>query len=428
MDYKEALEKIESLQFFGSRPGLERVGELLSRLGSPQDKLKIVHVAGTNGKGTTCELISSVLCEAGYKTGLYLSPHVSDFRERMQINGEMIPREKLVLLAQKVFEITEQMAREEKIITEFELITAIAMLWYAEENCDIVVLEVGLGGRLDATNVIKKPLVSVITSISLDHTKILGGTVEKIAAEKCGIIKEGGITVVSPCQKPEAMEIIKNIAAKRHNMLIDAGETDARVVSTNISGTILEYKEYSLHLPFIGAHQVQNAKTALAVLEILQEIYPKITIKTIADGFSAAKLPARLEVLSQSPLVLLDGAHNPGGTAALAEAVREYFPGQKIIAIMGMLADKDVDLAVKNLSGLISQVVTVSPSSSRAMSAEDLAARWERLGVCAYPAAGFDCALEKAFGLLKPDGVLLICGSLYLAGDLRGRVIKLLKK
>lgn len=427
MTYEEALGKISSLLRFGMKPGLERVEKLLELLGNPQDKLKFVHVAGTNGKGSTCALISTVLKKSLYKTGLYTSPYVTDFCERMQINGIMISHEELTAMVEKTFPLVEQMAANEEIITEFEFITALAMQWFAQSGCDIVVLEVGLGGRLDATNIIKTPLVSVITSISLDHTAVLGNTVELIANEKCGIIKENGITVCYPDQKPEALAIIRGVAAARNNRFILADMNSVTTLSMNITGTGLEYNDLLVSLPFIGEHQVKNAVTALAAIEVLKSQGYNIADHSIEAGFSSASLPARLEILSYEPLVLLDGAHNPDGTAALAAAVKKYLNGKKIVAIMGMLADKDATTATKNLEGLFTHVITLAPSNPRAMSAKDLAAHWKDLGTSAEPMTDVDAALKKALGLLGADGALLICGSLYLAGEVRPRVLKMLQ-
>lgn len=425
MTYEEAIRKIESLQQFGSRPGLERIGALMNRLGNPQERLKFLHVAGTNGKGTTCALLASVLRSAGYRTGLYISPHLADFRERMQIDGQMISHSELASLASRVFSETEKMKSQGEIITEFEAVTAMAFLWYAEKACDLVVLEVGLGGRLDATNVIRKPLVSVITSISLDHTRILGNTVEQIAREKCGIIKEDGVTVSYPDQKPDAAEVIRKVAGERHNRLVEAASAGVKKLSTDLSGTELLWNGVRLHLPFLGEHQIKNAATALAALDVLRSSGYSIPEEAVKRGFSEAVFPARFEVLSLDPTVVLDGAHNPDGTAALAAAVRQYLPGRDLIAVMGMLEDKDVDAALENLSGLFSFVITTEPPSSRSMSAGELAERWRRMGVSAEPAKGQNEALQMADSRLKPDGSLLICGSLYLAGAVRSRALRL---
>lgn len=426
MRYEEALEKIESLQVFGSRPGLDRVRKLLSRLGNPQERLEFVHAAGTNGKGTTCALLASVLQSAGYRTGLFISPHVTEFRERIQVNGEMIPESALCSLVETVFPEVEKMASEGEIITEFELIAALAFLWFAKQNCGIVVLEVGLGGRLDATNVIPCPLVSVITALSLDHTKILGDTIEKIAAEKCGIIKPGGVTVCYPEQPPAALEVIRQTCTERGNQLIVPSLGDLTVEAMNLSGTDFKYRGMTLHLPFLGEHQVKNAATALAVLEVLESSGRRISEAAYREGFASAQFPARLEVLSQKPVVLLDGAHNPGGTAALAEAIRRYLPGKRITAVMGMMEDKDVRTAVQNLSGLFARVFTAAPESPRAMPAKKLAELWISLGTPAIPDENAASAFQTAMEGLAPEEAVVICGSLYLAGELRGYALDFL--
>ena len=427
MTYEEALNKINSLLRFGMKPGLERIAKLLGLLGSPQDGLKFVHVAGTNGKGSTCALIASVLQKSGYQTGLFISPYVTDFCERMQIDGQMIPHAELAELVENTLPVVERMAANGEEITEFEFITAIAMQWFARRRCDVVVLEVGLGGRLDATNVIQKPLVSVITSISLDHTAILGDTVDKIAYEKCGIIKEDGVTVCYPDQPPEALEVIRSTAEERHNRFILASKDSVKRLSGDLNGTMLEYRGMAVRLPFLGDHQVKNAVTALAALEAVKEEGFRIPDSGIASGFASAAFPARLEVLSTAPTVILDGAHNPGGTAALAAAVRTYLGGRMVGAVMGMLADKDVNSALQNLAGLFSNVVTLTPPNPRAMSAGELAERWAALGTMSRPMERVDDALEAALQLAGDGGAVVICGSLYLAGEVRPRAMELLK-
>lgn len=426
MTYEETLAKIDTYHRFSREPGLERMKELLRRLGNPQKGLRAVHVAGTNGKGTTSTLLASILTEAGCRTGLTVSPHVCDFRERIQICGEMIPHGELVSIMARVFAAADAMAAEGLPVAEFELITAAAFLWFSGQKCDAVVLEVGMGGRFDATNVVEDPLVSVIVSISLDHTAILGDTVEKIAREKCGIMKSGRPVVCSPCEPEGALEVIRRTARERGCPLTEASLSDFRVLSSGLSGTELEYRGGTLHLPFPGEHQVQNAASVLAAVEVLRADGWKITPEALSRGFSRARLPARLEVLSEDPPVLVDGAHNPGGTAALAAALRTCLPGKKIVAVMGMMADKDARRAVENLSGLFSRVIAVVPPSPRGMGAEDFASLWHEAGTDACAAQDARSALSLALPSLKPGGALVVCGSLYLAGELRGPILEAL--
>jgi dihydrofolate synthase/folylpolyglutamate synthase len=424
MTYEETISKIDTYHRFSREPGLACMTELLSRLGNPQSGLNCIHVAGTNGKGTTCTLVASVLMAAGYRTGLYLSPHVCDFRERIQLCGKMIPRAELVSAAGRVFAQADAMQAEGKQLTEFELITAVALLWFSEQHCDAVVLEVGLGGRFDATNVIEHPLVSAIASISLDHTEILGDTLGKIAGEKCGILKPGCPAVCSPGEPLEALEVIRRTARERGCPLTEASLSQVKVVRCDLSGTELQYNGQTLLLPFLGAHQVSNAALTLAILEILRGEGWTVSPEAFRQGFASACLPARLEVLSVEPPILLDGAHNPGGTAALADAIRRYLPGRTITAVMGMMADKDTVSAAENLRGLFSRVIAVAPPSPRAMDAKSFADLWRRAGTDAEPAESTEKALQLAFSGLRPDKALVVCGSLYLAGEARSLLLQ----
>ena len=424
MTYKEAVEKIDSLLVFGSKPGLERVGELIERIGSPDKKLKFVHVAGTNGKGSTCVLIANTLKCAGYKTGLFISPYVLEFRERFQINGGMIPEEKLCEIVEKLFPIVEQMKAEGKIITEFEFVFAIAMYWYAEEKCDLVVLEVGLGGRFDATNIINAPLVSVITSISLDHTAILGDTYEKIAFEKCGIIKPNGITVAYGEQKGGVIEVIKNTACERNNKLYIA-EKNAEVKKSDLNGSEFCIDGTDLKIRFIGKHQIKNALTAYCAVKALRERGLNISESALKEGFESAFFPARLEILKKEPIVMLDGSHNPDGVKALANALKENMADVKKIGIVGMLADKDVKTALGEIVNLFEEVITVSPNNPRKMSAEELAEIIRGYGVKAVAEKDYEKAYKKALLKAGKDKAVIVFGSLYLSGDMRKIIKKL---
>lgn len=427
MTYNQALDKINSLLLFGSRPGLDRIKSLLELMGNPQDRLKFVHVAGTNGKGSTCAIISQVLKAAGYKTGLFISPYIVDFCDRMQINGKMISHEDLIECVESIFPLIEQLKEQGIVITEFEFVTAIAFKWYADNNCDIVVLETGMGGKLDCTNVIKTPLVSVITSISLDHTAVLGDSLELIAIQKSGIIKQDGNTVFYP-QEEIVNRVIEMYAVEYNNSILRADTVPLNVKEYKITGTVLQYGGRELKLNLIGRHQLKNSKTALGAIEILRrEKGFKITDDNIAEGFSKAVMPARLELLSEKPVVLLDGAHNPDGMYALSGAIKDYLPGKKIVCIMGMLKDKDSNSSLEYLDGLVDAVITLEPDNPRKQTSYELAEKAVKFFDMVYPMENFDLAVKRALNIAGENGAVVVCGSLYLASQLRPILMRNLK-
>ncbi|MBQ3929081.1 MAG: bifunctional folylpolyglutamate synthase/dihydrofolate synthase [Clostridia bacterium] len=424
MTYQQAIDTINSLLTFGIKPGLERITELVQRLGSPDQKLKFVHIAGTNGKGSVSALLANTLTKAGYKTGLFISPYVLEFRERFQIDGQMIPQEELIEAVEKIDPLVQQMKTEGKIITEFEFVFAIALTWYAKQQCDIVVLETGLGGRFDATNIIRTPLVSVITSISLDHTAILGETYEEIAAEKCGIIKDNAAVVAYGEQKDGVLDVIRQYADQRHSPLYIAPIDSVRQLRSDLNGSDFEFFDdilgtLRLHIPLIGEHQLKNASTALYTIGVLRKCGLVISNSAIKEGFDTVFFPARLELLRKAPVVLLDGAHNPGGAAALAAAVRDHLAGKKLTAVTGMLADKDIDTVLSLLIPLFDNVITVKPHNPRALGAENLAEKIQHYGVHAIPIKDDREAYRKALEITDREGAIVIFGSLYLASDMR---------
>ena len=428
MTYENALEKIHSLLSFGSRPGLDRILSLLDRMGNPQDKLKYIHVAGTNGKGSTCAMLSSVLVASGYKTGLFISPYITDFSERIQINNEMISKETLANAVEETFPLIEKLQSEGIIITEFEYVNALEFYIHAKENCDVVVLETGMGGLLDCTNVIKPPLCSVITTIGLDHTAILGDTIEKIAAQKCGIIKSGSVAVTSE-QAENAMIVIEQTAEKLNVPLVKSESVNLNLTSETLEGSDFEYNGRKIHINLAGKHQLENAKTALAAIEsVRQRGLLNITDDDISVGFSKAVNPARFELLSKNPVVILDGAHNPNGIEALKNAVRNFLDGKKITCVMGMLADKDIDSSIKLLDGVFETVYTVPVDNPRAISSNELAEKCKGYfkSVTSFDSVekAFDGAFEDAE---KNGGAVVICGSLYLAGEIRPYILEKVK-
>lgn len=408
MNYNEALSYIHSLLVFGSIPGLERITELLEKLGNPQDKLKFIHVAGTNGKGSTCNMLSEVYKSAGYNTGLYTSPYIVDFRERIQINGEYIPKEDLARL-------TEKVKNAGVVVTEFEFITALAMLWYAEQKCDLVILEVGLGGRFDATNVIKSPLCSVIMKIDYDHTAILGDTIEQITNEKCGIIKSGSSVVSYPLQEKEALSVILT-----HNKYAVIPEVERlKIISSDITGNTFVYDGEQYKTRLIGKHQVYNA---LTVIEIVKAAGIYVNQKDIVFGIENATIPARLELINKNPVVFLDGAHNPNGADALSSFMKNY--DGKICAVVGMMKDKNCDGFLKQVVKFCKSVVTVTVKENpRTASAEELAVIAKKYCNDVITAPDYYTAINIISEKSNNKDPIFVFGSLYLAGGLRDILI-----
>lgn len=409
MNYIQAEEYIHSLLKFGIKPGLSRIKKLLSLCGNPQGELRFVHVAGTNGKGTTSTFTANILTEAGYKTGLFTSPYVSNFLERIQIDGKTVSEESF---AEAVTEVKSAVEQTDDQPTEFEVITAAALICYKNEKCDIVVLEVGLGGRFDATNIIDTPLVGVIASISLDHTKILGDTIEKIAAEKCGIIKENGVTVTSSNQKPEAMKVIENICKEKHNRLIVSSPQKAKILNESLYGTVFEFENEEYSIKLTGLHQVENALNAIMAARQIENV----TTESIKKGLAKTVLPARMQIIGENPLILLDGGHNEGCASAL-KSVAEKFIHTKITAVIGMMADKDCEKYLSVILPLCEKVITVTPNNPRAISAEKLVLIAKKYCGNVQTASSPAEALKKAKKITAANETILICGSFYLAGE-----------
>lgn len=409
----EALSFIHSTSWLGSRPGLERTRELLARLGDPQRNLNFIHIAGTNGKGSAAAMLASVLTAAGYATGLYTSPHLWSFNERMTADSVRITDGEIAELAEELEPHVCAMAAPP---TEFELITAMALLWFAKRRCDVVVLEAGMGGRLDSTNVIDAPLCSVITSIGLDHTRELGPTLTDIAREKAGIIKPGCPTVLYAA--PEAVTaVIAEVCAERGSPLTVTDFDALSPLSDTIDGQTFRYKDGPvLRLPLLGAHQLKNAATALDALSVLPFTVPDMAV---ASGLATVQWPARFEIVARKPYVVVDGGHNVQCVETIAAAIRAYFPDSKPVFIVGVLNDKDYRAMTKILAPLAKAFVAVEPRSSRAVPAHILAetlAKWNR-PVVTVPniAAG----IEYASSVAGEDGAVVALGSLYMAGDIR---------
>lgn len=410
----QAVEMIHQRAWVGQKPGLERIRRLLGRLGNPHEKLKFVHIAGSNGKGSTAAMLSSVLTAAGLKTGLYTSPHLWRFHERFQVDGVPISGEELADIAARVLEAAEDE-------TEFELMTAMGMVHFLQSGCEIVVLETGLGGRLDSTNVIPAPEAAVITHIGLEHTQLLGSTLGKIAAEKAGIIKPGSDVVLYRQDQAviEAVEAAcRRVGDPGRLWLTDPGALEA--VSGGPEGQRFRYQGMGpFHLPLLGEYQLYNAITVLETVAVLKRRGWEISREAIDKGLAQARWPGRLELVRLSPDVILDGGHNPQCMEALARSLRGLYPGKKLIFLTGVLADKDWVAMVGELLPLAKQFFTITPDSPRALSAADLADWLERQGVEAVPCGTVREGLDRALATAEPEDVVCACGSLYMMGEVR---------
>ena len=418
MTYEEALNAIHAVHWQGHKPGLERTRALLSALGDPHKALRFVHVAGTNGKGSTAAMLDSCLRAAGYRTGLFTSPYINRFNERVQVDGVPIPDGDLVRLVERVQPAAAAMADTP---TEFEFITALGMLWFAEQRCDIVVLEVGLGGALDSTNVIDPPECAVITALGLDHVKELGPTLADIAAAKAGIIKPGS-PAVSYGGAPEADRVIAAAARACGAPLTVVDFTRLRLRGAGLDGQTFDFDGLDgLTLPLLAGYQPRNAAVAVTALRALRARGWDIPDEAIRRGLASVRWPGRFELLRRSPPFLLDGSHNAHGMRATADSLRSLFPGQKFVFLVSIMADKDADEMLRLLLPLAKAFVTVTAPSPRAIPAADLAARIEALGGSAEPAASIPAAVERA-AALAAGGPAAALGTLYFSGEVRQAV------
>ncbi len=422
MNYEESLGYIHSINWSFCNLGLERITELCQKLGNPQDELKFIHVAGTNGKGSVCAMLDETLRAAGYRTGLYTSPYIRQFNERMKVDGEMISREELAELTTLVRPIADAMAEKP---TEFELITAIAFEYFRRHQCDVVVLEVGLGGRLDSTNIIKAPMLSIITGIDFDHVAMLGNTIQEIAAEKAGIIKDG-----CPClyggAENAAYRTIRAIADKRHAPFYTVDRSTLSKKESTLEGTVFDFDRYqSLQLSLLGAYQPYNATIVLSALEILKSQGFMINEEHIRRAFSSVRWMARFEQIATDPVVIYDGGHNQQGVAVAVQSIREYFSDLKVNILSGVMADKDYDAMIEELKPVTRKAFTVTPHNPRALSSEEYAHSFALHKVDAVAFETIEDAVNAAVEDSRRNGIPLIClGSLYLYSDVYDAVIQ----
>lgn len=445
MDWNEAIALLHGANWKHTKIGLERMRDFMHALGDPQEKLRYVHIAGTNGKGSACVMTQSILTAAGFRTGLYISPHLDQFNERLSIDGQMISDADLRRLAARVRAAAETLGEEP---TDFEMITAMAFCWFEEQRCDLVVLEVGMGGRLDATNVISSPEVCAIMHIGLDHTEFLGDTVEKVAAEKAGILKPGADCVLYH-QRPGVMEVVQkrfadvNPDAAARLVTTDPAAFTARARS--IDGQVFDYrKRRNLRIQLLGNYQMENAMAVLDIIDCLQrrgwgisedaiqqgtsavqapegEPKPGISEDAIRAGLIRASWPGRFELLSRTPLFIVDGAHNPNGVEALVDTIRAYFPDQKINFVMGVMKDKDYHTMLRLIAPYAARFITELPDAHRALRPEALKSEIrEYFDGPVETADSVTAAVQRAMEIAEGSDTITICfGSLYQVADIR---------
>lgn len=426
MEYKEAVEYINNTAKFGMNLGLQRVKKLLEYMGNPEEKLKCLHIAGTNGKGSVTSMITGILMESGYKVGTYTSPHLERFTERIKVNNEEISEEDVAAMITHIKPLIDRISYEGYgHPTEFEIITAMMFKYFYDSSIDYGVIEVGLGGRLDATNVIN-PIISVITTISLDHMGVLGDTLSKIAYEKAGIIKENGIAVIYP-QEDDVYEVLRSACLEKRASIVDVGIDDITLKSYSMDGQIFDlsvdgelYENLSIKL--LGEYQLLNAKTAVTAVKALSMKGIDMSKDSIYKGLKSVAWPGRVEVMSRDPIVLLDGAHNLQGMKSLVCALKKYFKYNKLILVMGVLKDKQYQEMCNEIMPLADSIITTLPLNSRALGAEEL----ENIA-SSYCSDVHTCpdaydALRKGIEKTGTADLLLFCGSLYLIGYIRALI------
>ena len=423
MNYEEAMNFIQNTNKFGSVLGLDNIRELLERLGNPQDQLRVVHIAGTNGKGSTLAFLAGIFRESGYRAGRYVSPASFYYEERFRINEENISKKDLCFYMEKIKNVAEEMVKDGlSHPTMFEIETALSFLYFLDKKVDVVLLETGMGGRLDATNVVKKPIATVIASIGMDHMQFLGDTLEKIASEKAGIIKEG-CPVISYDNTKEVNEVIKNKAKQMHAKVTFVNSAGIRVLQESLNGESFSYRSSDgrwyekIEIPLLGRHQINNAALALETLNVIKNYYCISDFQT-EDGMRKTIWRGRIEILEREPMVICDGAHNPDGAKSLLSFLQNNFTNQRLIYIMGVLSDKDYEQMIQILAPAADKIYTVAPDNPRALSSRELCnciskyhqnvEERQRLAEC----------LSEVRQKAEKDDVIIICGTLSFQNEL----------
>ena len=415
MNLEQTLEYIHGNYWNGGTFGLGRVIQLLDLIGHPEKDLKFIHIAGTNGKGSTASMSANILKKAGYTVGLYTSPYIFKFHERMQVNGECITDEELIEITEWIKSYADTMDSQP---SEFELVTCIAFEFFKRRKCDIISLEVGLGGEYDATNTIPSPEVAVLTNIGLDHVELLGDTLEKIAVTKSKIIKPGCHAVTY--REPASVEAVFEARCKE----VGAGWTKAdfdsiELLSASLEGQVFNWGPYKeLHLPLLGQHQLKNAATVLTIIQVLREKGWNISDEALREGLATVSWPGRFELVARDPLFIVDGGHNPQCIEALVNNVRDYLGGRKLVILTGVLADKDYNEMYRDMVPFATEVITMTPPNPRAMSSQALKAYLDQFGKPVTACDTIDEGVKLAKQRAGKDGVVLAYGSLYMVGDI----------
>lgn len=423
MNYEEAMNFIQNTNKFGSVLGLDNIRELLERLGNPQDQLRVVHIAGTNGKGSTLAFLAGIFRESGYRAGRYVSPASFSYEERFRINEENISKKDLCFYMEKIKNVAEEMVKDGlSHPTMFEIETALSFLYFLDKKVDVVLLETGMGGRLDATNVVKKPIATVIASIGMDHMQFLGDTLEKIASEKAGIIKEG-CPVISYDNTKEVNEVIKNKAKQMHAKVTFVNSAGIRVLQESLNGESFSYRSSDgrwyekIEIPLLGRHQINNAALALETLNVIKNYYCISDFQT-EDGMRKTIWRGRIEILEREPMVICDGAHNPDGAKSLLSFLQNNFTNQRLIYIMGVLSDKDYEQMVQILAPAADKIYTVAPDNPRALSSKELCNCISKYHQNVEERQRLVECLSEVRQKAEKDDVIIICGTLSFQNEL----------
>lgn len=420
MNYSEAIAYIHGTYKFGRKLGLDNITKLLELMDNPHQSLKVIHVAGTNGKGSTSAFIANILLEAGYNVGLFSSPFLQIFNERIRLNRQNIPNQTLADITAFVKEKTEIMVSEGlDHPTEFEIVTAVAFEYYKREKADYVVLEVGMGGRLDSTNIVSNPICSVITPIAMDHMDYLGETLADIAKEKAGIIKTNGLVIVHP-QEKEAQDVLEKSCLKKKAKLVRANVDDIEILKETLTETRFKYENVIYSISLLGRHQTRNATVAINVAKALNDNHIiELSSEIIARGLSVTVWPGRMEILSRKPLIIIDGAHNYHGVLGLKNTLQNLLKDRRVIGVVGILEDKQVEKMIKTIIPLLDEVVVTEPNSPRRMKYSELMARVKKYH---QNVTGYQRILEAIIDVKSradSEDVILVFGSLYMIGEVR---------